>query len=38
MITNDKIAEISCLADEFCKYFSAEMKKHVISDGKVHRY
>lgn len=37
MITNDKITEIFCLADDFCKYFSAELKKHEISDGKVHR-
>ena len=37
MITEDKITEIFCLADDFCKYFSSELKKHQISDGKVHR-
>ena len=37
MITGDKITEIFCLADDFCKYFSSELKKHQISDGKVHR-
>ena len=37
MITNDKITEIFYLAADFCKYFSAELKKHEISDGKVHR-
>ena len=37
MITENKITEIFCLADDFCKYFSSELKKHQISDGKVHR-
>ena len=37
MITESKITEIFCLADDFCKYFSTELKKHQISDGKVHR-
>ena len=36
MITEDKITEIFCLADDFCKYFSLELRKHQISDGKVH--
>lgn len=37
MITEDKITEIFCLADDFCKYFSSEFKNHQISDGNVHR-
>lgn len=37
MITESKITEIFCLADDFCKYFSSEMKKHQLNDGKVHR-
>lgn len=37
MITEDRITEIFCLADDFCKYFSSELKKHQLSDGKVHR-
>ena len=44
MITEDKIyhcvqgtSEIFCLADDFCKYFSSELKKHQVSDGRVHR-
>jgi len=37
MITEDKITEIFCLADDFCKYFSSELKKHQLSDGKKHR-
>ncbi|MBD5244093.1 MAG: transposase, partial [Barnesiella sp.] len=28
MITEDKITEIFCLADDFCKYFSSALKKH----------
>ena len=26
MIANDNITEISCLSDDFCKIFSAELK------------
>ncbi len=26
--------KIFCLAEDFCKYFSAELRKHQISDGK----
>ena len=37
MMTEDKITEIFCLADDFCKYFSFEIKKHQLCDGKVHR-
>ena len=37
MITDNKITEIFCLADDFCKYFSSELKNHQIGDGKVHR-
>ena len=37
MITEDRITEIFCLADDFCKYFSSELKKHQLSDGKKHR-
>lgn len=37
MITEDKITEIFCLADDFCKYFSSELKKHQFVDGKKHR-
>lgn len=28
MFTEDKITDIFCLADDFCKYFSSELKKH----------
>ena len=40
MLTKDKITEIFCIADDFCKHFAAEMaKKPKLSDddGKYHR-
>ncbi len=37
MITEDKITEFFCLADDFCKYFSSELEKHQLTDGKKHR-
>ena len=32
MFTNDKITEIFCLADDFCKYFDNQVKKYMLSD------
>jgi hypothetical protein len=39
MLTHDKIIEIFCIADDFCKNFSQEIKKHQITpkNGKKHR-
>jgi len=39
MLTHDKIIEIFCIADDFCKNFSKEIKKHQIlpKNGKKHR-
>ena len=39
MLTKDKIIEIFCMADDFCKEFSQEIKKHQLkpNDGKKHR-
>lgn len=42
MITEDKVIEIFCVIDEFCKNFDAEMNKNLLkglpsSDGKCHR-
>jgi len=31
MLTPDKITEIFCIADDFCKEFAQEVKKHQIS-------
>jgi hypothetical protein len=40
MLTNDKIIEIFCIADDFCKNFFQEIKKHQLkpANGKQHRY
>ena len=39
MLTNDKITEIFCIADDFCKEFAQEFKKFKMlpEDGKKHR-
>ena len=34
MFTEDKVTEIYCLADDFCKLFDAQMKKYMFSDEK----
>lgn len=30
MITEDKVIEIYCFVDDFCKVFSAQVKKHQV--------
>jgi hypothetical protein len=37
MVPQDKIIEIFCSIDDFCKAFQVELKKHQIGDGKNHR-
>ena len=39
MLTNDKITEIFCIADDFCKEFAQEFKnlKKLPDDGKKRR-
>lgn len=37
MITEDKVIEIYCLADDFCKVFSAQIKKHQLAQSKTTR-
>ena len=37
MITTSKITEIYCIADDFCKEFDQEIKKHQISDDTQHK-
>jgi hypothetical protein len=39
MLTKDKITEIFCIADDFCKEFNHEVKNHQMlsNDGKRHR-
>jgi hypothetical protein len=38
-LTKDKISEIFCISDDFCKEFENEIKTHQICnhDGKKHR-
>lgn len=38
MITEDKITEIYCMADDSCKFFDAQMKKYTIQPQKKHKY
>ena len=40
MFSEDKVTEIFCLADEFCKFFDAQQEKSMLEvpqDGKRHR-
>lgn len=35
MFTEDKVTELFCMADDFCKFFDAMMKKYTLkSDNK----
>lgn len=34
MITEDKVTEIFCLADDFCKFFDIQMAKYTIKSEK----
>jgi len=38
MITEDKITEIFCMADDFCKVFDAQMKKYTIQPQNKRKY
>ena len=38
MITEDKITEIFCMADDFCKVFDAQMKKYTIRPQNKRKY
>lgn len=38
MITKDKVTEIFCLADDFCKFFDAMMAKYTISKSNKRKY
>lgn len=38
MFTEDKITEIYCLADDFCKYFEKIVKSHSLGSGKKRKY
>ena len=36
-MTNANIIEIFCILDEFCKYFTPELKKHTLDTGDKRR-
>lgn len=38
MITEDKVTEIFCMADDFCKFFDAQMRKYTIRDTGRRKY
>ena len=38
MITEDKVTEIFCIADDFCKVFDAQMAKYTFKAERKHKY
>ena len=38
MITEDKVTELFCIADDFCKFFDAMMEKYTIKEAKKRNY
>ena len=38
MITEDKVTELFCIADDFCKYFDAMMEKYTLKADKKRQY
>ena len=36
MITEDKVTEIICIADDFCKVFDAQMAKYSFKVGSIY--
>ena len=38
MITEDKITELFCMADDFCKFFYTIMEKYTLKSDKTRRY
>ena len=38
MITEDKVTEIFCIADDFCKVFDAQMEKYTIKSNSKRKY
>ena len=37
MITEDKITELFCMADDFCRFFDAMMAKYALRSAKKRR-
>ncbi len=38
MISEDKVTEIFCIMDEFCKNFASECEKNLLLTDKDHRH
>lgn len=38
MFTEDKITEIFCMADDFCKFYDAMMAKYTIKEAETTGY
>ena len=38
IITEDKVKELFCMADDFCKFFDAIMEKYTLKSDKKRRY
>ena len=38
IITEDKVTELFCMADDFCKFFDAIMEKYTLKSDKKRRY
>ena len=38
MITEDKVIELFCMADDFCKFFDALIKKYTLKSANKRHY
>ncbi len=38
MLTDGKVTELFCMADDFCNFFDSQMEKYSICDVRKHRY
>ena len=38
MITEDRVTEIFCIADDFCKFFNAMMTKYMLKPIRKSKY
>ena len=38
MLTEDKVTELFCMADDFCKFFDAMMTKYTLKSTTKHKY
>jgi len=38
MLTEDKVTELFCMADDFCKFFDAMLEKYTLKSDKKRHY